>query len=156
LLVEWLNDPEVRHWLHLSEMPPDTVESVSQRFQMMEGDPTRLTWTIETLDGRPIGTSGLIGINEMHGRAELAISIGDKEYWSQGYGTDATRAILRHGFGELGLRRITLITDIDNERGIRAYEKAGFRREGILRAHRLRYGQPLDMLTMAVLRDEWR
>ena len=66
------------------------------------------------------------------------------------------RVLLRHAFEELGLRRITLITDVDNERGIHAYEKVGFRREGILRSHRLRYGQPLDMLTMAVLRDEWK
>jgi RimJ/RimL family protein N-acetyltransferase len=53
------------------------------------------------------------------------------------------------------MRRVDLITDIDNERGIRCYEKCGFVREGVLRAHRLRYGQPLDMATMAVLREDW-
>jgi RimJ/RimL family protein N-acetyltransferase len=55
----------------------------------------------------------------------------------------------------MGLRRIGLITDADNLRGVRCYEKAGFVREGLLRAHRLRYGQPIDMLTMAVLKEDW-
>jgi RimJ/RimL family protein N-acetyltransferase len=52
------------------------------------------------------------------------------------------------------LRRVTLITDADNERGIRCYEKCGFVKEGVLRGHRLRHGEPLDMLAMAVLAEE--
>jgi RimJ/RimL family protein N-acetyltransferase len=57
-------------------------------------------------------------------------------------------------FESLDLHRIELVTDADNERGIRAYEKAGFKREGILRGKRQRYGQPIDMLMMSVLRQE--
>ena len=57
-------------------------------------------------------------------------------------------------FETLELNRIELVTDIDNERGIRSYEKAGFVREGILRAKRVRYGEPLDMLIMSVLRED--
>ena len=89
-------------------------------------------------------------------RAELAISIGEKDCWSRGLGTDAVRTVLRHGFEDLGLRRVDLHTDADNARGIRCYEKCGFVREGVMRARRLRYGEPLDMVLMAVLRDEWQ
>lgn len=85
----------------------------------------------------------------------MYISIGEKECWSAGYGTDTVRTVLRYAFNELGLRRVHLITDADNARGIRCYEKCGFVREGVLRAHRLRYGQPLDMVEMAVLREDW-
>ena len=55
----------------------------------------------------------------------------------------------------MGLRRVQLITDEDNARGIRCYEKCGFVREGLLRAHRLRYGKPLNMVIMGVLKEEW-
>jgi RimJ/RimL family protein N-acetyltransferase len=153
--VRWYSDPDVRHWLHMSEVTDNGIQAESTRYELTENDPTRLNLVIETLEGRPIGNIALIGINDLHGRAELGIGIGEKDCWSRGYGTDSLRVLLRHAFTELGLRRITLITDIDNERGIRSYEKAGFRKEGVLRAHRLRYGQPIDMLTMAVLRDEW-
>ncbi|MEX0682549.1 MAG: GNAT family protein [Dehalococcoidia bacterium] len=154
LFVSWYNDPDVRHWLHMSEAGEQTVETERQRWELTRQDPARVTFVIETKDGVTIGNVGLIAIDEVHRRAELGVSIGDKAYWSQGYGADAIRTLLRFAFETLDLRRIELITDADNARGIRCYEKCGFVREGVLRAHRLRYGNPLDMLIMAVLSEE--
>ena len=154
LFARWHGNPDVRHWLHMSEMPNQTLEVERQRWQVARNDPTRLSFVIETLDGVPIGNIVLIGVDPVHRRAELGIAIGEKGDWGRGYGTDAIRVILRCAFDVLNLRRVELITDIDNERGIRAYEKCGFVREGVLRAKRLRYGEPLDMLIMAVLRED--
>ena len=155
LLVRWVNDPDVRHWLHQSDRPDATVESVRGRFGLTKEAFANFVWMIETLGGRPVGHVGLLRVDPQHKRAELAISIGEKECWSRGYGTDAIRTVLRYGFEELGLRRIDLHTDADNARGIRCYEKCGFVREGVMRERRLRYGKPLDMVLMAVLREEW-
>ena len=169
LLVRWMNDPDVRHWLHRSDRPDATVQSVRGRFGFTDELFPNLVWMIETLRvlrpdpthsgqaaaGRPVGHVGLLQVDPHHKRAELAISIGEKECWSRGYGTDAIRAVLRHGFEGLGLRRIDLHTDADNARGIRCYEKCGFVQEGVMRERRLRYGKPLDMVLMAVLREEW-
>ena len=157
VLRRWLNDPDVRHWLHLSEDPPElmTLEAHRERWEHIRDDPAHIAWCIETEEAQPIGHLGLLEIHSLHRRAELALSIGEKEYWSRGYGTDAVRAALRYAFQELGLRRVYLITDEDNLRAIRCYEKCGFRREGLLRAHRLRYGRPLNMVIMGVLREEW-
>jgi RimJ/RimL family protein N-acetyltransferase len=155
LVVHWMNDPEVRYWLHHSDRPDATVEGVRGRFGLTEERFPNLVWMIETVEGRAVGHVGLLQVDAHHKRAELAISIGEKDCWSRGYGTDAIRAVLRHGFEALGLRRIDLHTDADNARGIRCYEKCGFVREGVMREHRLRYGKPLDMVLMAVLRDEW-
>jgi RimJ/RimL family protein N-acetyltransferase len=155
LLVRWMNDPEVRHWLHHSDRPDATVGSVRGRFGLTDEGFPNLVWMIEVAEGQPVGHVGLLHVDPHHTRAELAISIGEKECWSRGIGTDAIRAVLRYGFEELGLRRIDLHTDADNARGIRCYEKCGFVREAVMRERRLRYGKPLDMLLMAVLRDEW-
>jgi RimJ/RimL family protein N-acetyltransferase len=46
---------------------------------------------------------------------------------------------------------VSLTVDRDNDRAIRCYEKCGFVREGVLRAHRLRFGQPIDMIVMGIL-----
>jgi RimJ/RimL family protein N-acetyltransferase len=153
--LRWNADAEVRHFLHRSEDPPAllTREKLTRRIQEIVADPSELRFAIETLDGTPIGNVGLLGIHP-HGRAELSIMIGEKAYWSRGYGGDAIRCLLGLSFGELGLRRVTLIADADNVRGIRCYERCGFRHEGVLRAHRLRYGKPLDMVTMGILREE--
>jgi RimJ/RimL family protein N-acetyltransferase len=39
---------------------------------------------------------------------------------------------------------------------IRLFEKCGFAREGLLRRHRLRHDQPVDMVVMGVLEEEYR
>ena len=116
LLVGWMNDPEVRHWLHHSDRPDATVESVRERFGLTEERFPNLVWMIAERDGWPVGHVGLLHVDPHQHRAELAISIGEKECWSRGYGTDAIRAVLRHGFETLGLRRIDLHTDADNAR----------------------------------------
>jgi RimJ/RimL family protein N-acetyltransferase len=154
LLVRWMNDPEVRYWLHHSDRPDATVETVRGRFGLTGDGFANLVWIIETAEGRPVGNVGLLTVDPHHKRAELAISIGETDCWSRGYGTDAIMAVLRHAFEALDLRRIDLHTDADNARGIRCYEKCGFVREGVMRERRLRYGEPLDMVVMGALREE--
>ena len=155
LHARWLADPEVRHWLHSSEFRPEelTREAFEQKMRDVWADPSEIRFAI-VADGAPIGDIGLLGIHRA-GRAEVSIVIGERPYWSRGYGADALRTLCRFGFGELGLRRITLIADADNARGIACYLRCGFQHEGVLRAHRLRYKKPLDMVAMAVLREEF-
>lgn len=156
LLALWFGDSEVRNWTHLSEDPPSaqTVEGHRERYHRMRDDPRQVRFCIETMDGHPIGDLGLLDIHP-HGRAELGITIGDKAYWGRGYGADAIRTALRYAFGRLGCRRVYLITDEDNVRAHRCFEKCGFVREGLLRGHRLRHGLPLNMLMMGILHHEF-
>jgi RimJ/RimL family protein N-acetyltransferase len=155
LFVRWWHDPEVLHWLHLSEGPEITQESWLKAYESRREDASYAAWIIETKDGLPVGQVGLHSIDPIHTRASLFISIGEKDQWGRGIGSDAVRLVLSEAFNRYDLRRVELITDADNARGIRCYEKCGFVSEGTLRAHRLRYGKPLDMITMAVLRDGW-
>jgi RimJ/RimL family protein N-acetyltransferase len=154
LVQRWLSDPEILHWLHLSEDPVEarSLAHHRERFERMQGDPAATSWCIETREGRPIGYVSLLGIHEQAGRAELGITIGEKDCLGRGLGRDAIRRLLRFAWDELRLSRVYLIADFDNARGIRCYEQSGFVHEGLLRAHRRRYGQPLDMVIMGVLR----
>jgi RimJ/RimL family protein N-acetyltransferase len=155
-LTRWNGDREVLHWLHRSEDPPELLARPAIEGLVRHGlaDPSEARFMIEADGETLVGEIRLIGIHPC-GRAELAILIGEKAYWSRGYGGDAIRTLLRFAFEELGLRRVSLIADADNARGIACYERCGFRHEGVLRAHRLRYGKPLDMVAMAVLREEF-
>jgi RimJ/RimL family protein N-acetyltransferase len=74
---------------------------------------------------------------------------------NRGLGTEATRLIVGYGFERLGLHRISLEVYAFNPRARRAYEKAGFRAEGVLRES-LRYGgQWIDATVMSILAPEW-
>ncbi len=154
--MRWFNDPDVRYWLSMSDEPEMTMESEREWYEEMRGDPARLIWCMEAGEGGLIGNLGLHDIDEVHGRATLGICIGEKDCWGQGHGSDAVRQVLRYAFEDLGLRRVDLQVDEDNARGIRCYEKCGFTREGLLRAHRVRRGQPVNAVVMAILRDEFQ
>jgi RimJ/RimL family protein N-acetyltransferase len=74
---------------------------------------------------------------------------------NRGLGTEATRLIVGYGFEHLGLHRISLEVYAFNPRARRAYEKAGFRAEGVLRES-LRYnGEWHDATLMSILAPEW-
>ena len=63
--------------------------------------------------------------------------------------------MVEYAFGTLNLNRIWLSCFADNARAIRAYEKVGFRREGVLRQEMYREGRYWDSLLMAILREDW-
>jgi RimJ/RimL family protein N-acetyltransferase len=156
LLHHWFWHPDVEPWLLISEDPPElrTLEAARERYERVRSNPLALAWCIETQAGIPIGSIELDPISQLHRRAELSLLIGGENARGQGYGTDAILTLLRYAIVDLNLRRVGLVVDADNVRALRCYEKCGFRREGLLRSFRLRYGQPVDMVVMGVLREE--
>ena len=151
-------DPDVLHWLHLSEDPTElrTEEAVRERFERMQADPFTETWRIDSAEGKPVGQIELVDIHPLQRRAEMHLLVGEKNVWGRGYGSRAVRRLLGHAFEDLNLRRVFAMADEDNARVIRLFESCGFSREGLLRRHRLRYGQPTDMVVMGVLDGEYR
>jgi RimJ/RimL family protein N-acetyltransferase len=152
-IVTWLNDSEVTAFT-LREFADATLEAERAWFARKTApDSQDRPFAIE-VDGR------LIGQCELHAEdpgqtAFYGIMIGDKTAWNQGYGTAATREAVRIGFEELGLQRIWLQVGSHNPRGIRCYEKCGFRQEGVMRRARLKRGRWIDVVIMAILREEW-
>lgn len=87
-----------------------------------------LTWTmaIDTLDGRHIGECSLFNFDLLSNTAELGILIGEKDFWGQGYGTDAVDVLLRDIFTTSDLNRLVLRTLDWNTRAQKCFEKCGF------------------------------
>ncbi|MFD5590997.1 GNAT family N-acetyltransferase [Streptomyces griseorubiginosus] len=73
----------------------------------------------------------------------------------RGLGTEATRLVVGHGFGYLGLHRIELEAYGHNARALRVYEKVGFVVEGVRREADLRDGQWVDWVVMGLLDRDW-
>ena len=154
--VAWFADPEVRR--HLLVYLPFSLAQEERWFEDLQGRLERqemLVLAIETAEGVHIGNLGLHAIDWKNRNAELGILIGDKAYWNQGYGTDAIRTLLGLAFREMNLHRVFLRVDADNARGIRCYEKVGFRRDGTLRDAVFKEGRYLDQHVMSILRAEF-
>ncbi len=106
-------------------------------------------------DDTPIGAVSLRDIELTHGGAELGISIGRKDYWGKGYGTEAVTLIADWGFTVLGLHNVMLTTAAYNERAIRSYLKVGFREFGRRRQSRRVGDHRYDTVYMDLLRSEF-
>lgn len=113
-------------------------------------------FAIETKEGVYLGGIGLHNISWENGNAEAGIVIGKKEYWNKGYGTDAMIVLLDFAFNQMNLHRVYLKVYAYNNRGIKSYEKCGFKREGILRHDRYANGKYHDTIIMGILKDEFK
>nr|MBC7245318.1 GNAT family N-acetyltransferase [Chloroflexota bacterium] len=151
--VRWFNDPEVRKYLQI--YMPMSYAQEERWFEAHLQDQRNCIFGIETLDGKLIGNIGLHDIMWKDSRAMLGILIGEKEYWDQGYGTEAITTLLRFAFTQKNLHRLYLMVYEYNQRAIRCYEKCGFKHEGRMRQAHFYDGKYYDELIMGILRDEF-
>jgi RimJ/RimL family protein N-acetyltransferase len=156
LFVQWLADAETKRHLSLRSPLSEAMEDkwFEQAVERQGRDQYHFVICLIS-DGRPIGIADLRELNLEDGHAAFGIVIGEKGEWNRGYGTEALNAICDFGFGQLRLERIELDVYAANKRARRSYEKAGFQLEGTLRHGHFADGEFLDVLRMALLRDEW-
>ncbi len=154
-LVTWFNDPEVTRALRRYQ--PMTLAAEKAFLEELGKRETAVTLGIVVREtDQFIGTTGLHELDTRSRQTAFGISIGVKTMWGKGYGTEATRLIVRHAFQTLNLNRVWLHVYESNEGAIRCYEKAGFRIEGRLRQSFFSEGRYWDTIVMGLLRDEWQ
>jgi RimJ/RimL family protein N-acetyltransferase len=115
---------------------------------------TLFQWGVEATGGPLVGTCTLARLDPANRRAELGFALG-RAFWGRGYIAVALPAVMEFAFGRLGLHRIYADTDPRNAPSIRALERLGFLREGVLREHYLVQGEPQDAVVYGLLRSEW-
>jgi RimJ/RimL family protein N-acetyltransferase len=155
LLVQpWLNDPEVTATLRThGPLNLRAEESFIDKVTHSEHD---LVGVIVRRDvDTAIGVAGLHQIDFKSRHAVFGITIGAKDAWDQGFGSEATFLLVRHAFATLNLNRVMLQVYEHNARGRHVYEKLGFQKEGVLRQESYRQGRYWDTIVMAMLRQEW-
>jgi RimJ/RimL family protein N-acetyltransferase len=118
-------------------------------------EPDRYYFSVRTLaEEKYIGFLGL-WVDLIHSEAWVGLGIGEREFWSKGYGTDMMKLCLQYAFSELCVARVSLGLHEYNPRALRSYEKCGFRLEGRTRKDGMREGKRHDTLWMGILREEW-
>ena len=143
-IVELGADPEVARW-----WPGLTPEDVGEKARGEEKDVVSFAIVI---DGDVAGMIQHWEETEPDYRhAGIDLFLGTP-YHDRGLGTDAVRTMARYLIHDLGHHRFTIDPAAHNERAIRCYEKAGFKRVGVMRQYWLdadgiwRDGVLLDML----------
>jgi RimJ/RimL family protein N-acetyltransferase len=143
-------DPDVSRSLALAW--PESVAETRAWWERTRAREDVVVFAVETRDEELVGVLS-IGIDDGPRSGTLGIWIA-RPRWDAGYGTDAVRTACRFAFGELNLQRMGLAVHDDNARGIRAYEKVGFREEGRVRRGHFTGGRFGDVIWMGLLAEE--
>ncbi len=153
-LAEQANDRRV--WLGLRDAFPHPYNLAdAHAFIALARGMSPPTFLAIDVDGAVAGGIGYV----MHGdveriNAEVGYWLGH-DYWGRGVATIAVGLLTRHAFAiHPELRRLWAVPYATNAASARVLEKAGYRREAVLRQSAIKDGQVLDQLMYAILRDE--
>ena len=151
------SDPvAMRYW---NTPPMDDLEQARASVnRAMSHFATRLgiRWSIvRRADDVFLGHLSVFHFSEQSGRAEIGYGLA-RSYWGQGYMNEALRAVIDYAFGPLGVRRLEADIDPRNQASLRALERLGFQREGLLR-ERWQVGDEIsDSALLGLLARDWQ
>lgn len=151
--AEWLNDFETSDYIGYSG---NLMSLPGEKEFLEKNNNPEATFSIVTIDeDKLLGSISLENIDYINRNATLGIFIGDKDYRSKGYGTEAIRLILEYGFKYKNLHNINLDLMSFNERALKCYTKCGFKEYGRRRACKYINGKYYDSIGMDILDNEF-
>jgi aminoglycoside 6'-N-acetyltransferase len=160
-MAGWLTDPRVLEYYEGRDNP-FPIERIRREYSPRVLAEDSVTPCFFLLHGEPIGYTQIYALDE-EGRISYELDgdvdltgiygidqfIGLPELWGTGIGTRCVSLLLRYLFGQQQAREVILDPHVENPRAIRCYEKCGFRKIKLLRAHEVHEGQPGDCWLMS-------
>ncbi|HXL42845.1 MAG TPA: GNAT family N-acetyltransferase [Gaiellaceae bacterium] len=154
-VAEICQDPEISRWTRVPS--PYSDEHARTWIEQTERDWDDGRHAAFAVTGREAGeVLGAVGLR-LHEDYALQGSIG---YWvarearRRGVATSALRLVAQWALRELGLPRVQLVTDPENEPSQRVAEGAGFQREGLLRSYIELQGSRRDCVLYSLLEGD--
>jgi [ribosomal protein S5]-alanine N-acetyltransferase len=151
----YARDPEVTRYL--TWRPHRTVadgeEPAARRLAAWESGEA-FSWVIALREGGEV--VGMISMRPDGWRVDLGYVLA-RGYWGRGLMTEAARAVIDYALSEPEVFRAWAVCDVENPASARVLEKAGMRREGILRRWALHPNmgdEPRDCFCYARIKDE--
>ena len=156
-LQKALDDPEIADFTLTipHPLPPNfALERIELDLEQERSAKPRYGWGLFLREsGRLVGRLGL-SWDPTHKRGGLVYWTA-RDWRGQGLMTEALLEVVRYAFGPLGLYRLEASHFPRNPGSGRVLEKAGFVREGLLRAFVWKDQTPEDMVQYAIIRPDW-
>lgn len=151
----WASDPEVTRYLTWP-----THENISITRTVINSwipcyeDGGYFNWIIEWKEtGKAIGSIAVVKLDEGTEAADIGYCL-SREFWGRGIMPEALRAVMDYLFDIIGINRIAAYHDAKNPKSGRVMEKAGMKRDGILRAHGRNNQGICDEVWYSALRED--
>ncbi len=150
LFAEWINKPDVLG--EYDNLRQKSRAEIEKEFDTSE----EAKFVVEKKDGSKIGI--VVHFALAHPAGKL-LEIGYffiPEERGKGYGTEAVKMIVDYLFLSKDMMRVQACTDVRNVASQKTLEKAGFKKEGILRKGFYCRGEWADDYMYSILREEWK
>lgn len=133
-----------------------TKDQIREALSRFSEDSTRHDFAICLVENnRVVGDLAIMEIDLDNKKAIFRIALHRIEDCGKGYGAEAVQLVQKFSFEKLQLNRLELQVYSHNIRGIKSYEKVGFKKEGTLRQSLYMNGKYSDEIIMSILRDEY-
>ena len=150
----WMNDREVTRYLE-SRFFPHSLESLQEFVRKMAADQSHVFLAICLKeDKRHIGNAKLGPINWIHRYADLGLIIGEKDCWGQGYASEVIGCLVSYAFNILDLHKLIAGCYEAHQASLKAFQKNGFRIEGIRKKQYRLDGKYVNAVTMGLIESE--
>jgi RimJ/RimL family protein N-acetyltransferase len=148
-IVAICDDPEVARF---TRVPSPYTERDAREF-LTGGVVDEMSFAIVAADdeGEVLGSIGLRDAGEKRGEVGYLVAAAAR---GRGVASRAVRLLATWALTEGDLARVQLYAHIDNPASQRAAERAGFRREGVLRAYMLLKGERHDAVIFGLTRED--
>ncbi|HMK36839.1 MAG TPA: GNAT family protein [Desulfomonilaceae bacterium] len=147
----WVNNPDIARLV--DRVLPVSKTEQEEWYEVIRSRTDCVFFAItEPIADTHIGNVWLWDIHWRHRKCELRILIGDDCCLGKGFGTEAIQMAVLYAFEQLNLHRVYAYVLSNNPRALRAFEKAGFAREGLLKDAYFVEGDYLDGHVLARVR----
>ncbi|MCJ1908273.1 GNAT family N-acetyltransferase [Planococcus ruber] len=150
--VQWINDDRNNKYLHY-DLPLEEGKTLAW-FKTLKERNDRVDYTI-TYHGQPAGLIGLLNIDYNNKKGEYYICLGGEEFKGKGIASKATELLIEKSYKELGLQKIYLYTEIENNSAQKLFEKIGFQKEGLLKNDLIHNGEKIDRFVYGLNIEEF-
>lgn len=153
LVRTWRNSPDVAKYMYT-----DDLITEEQQKEWFENITRRLDckYFIINYEGKKIGFASLTNINPVLQSCYWAFYLGETAIRGAGVGSKIEYNILNYVFEELKLNKLRCEVFVENDKVIKMHEKFGFRREAYYREHCIKGDKKLDVVGLAILKNEWK
>lgn len=160
-LIDWIKDEELLiKWsgsLFSFPLTEKSLEWYIQNTNVPHVSEAFVYKAVDTETGNAVGHISLGGLSWKNRSARVTrVLVGHTADQLTGICQQMTRAVLKIGFDELGLHRISLGVYENNKAALQCYLKCGFNIEGVSRDILLYNDVYLSMIEMAILENEWK
>ena len=151
----WASDPEVTRYLTWPvHTGVDITRMVLDSWISRYEDGGFFNWAIVWKEtGEVIGNIAAVNVIEPLEAAEIGYCM-SRAFWGRGIMPEALRAVMDYLFDTVGLNRVWAGHDVNNPKSGRVMEKAGMKKEGILRASGVNNQGIRDVAIWAALRED--